>query len=72
MSIDRKKLEQKVIDITEGIADKFRAAGLGADKKVEGDNFTMTQTNRSEPGGEHPVQFRTGESNVDSIEKDKK
>lgn len=29
MSIERKKLEQTVIDITEGIADKFRVAGSG-------------------------------------------
>ena len=70
--IDREKLEETVTDIVEGYADKFRAAGLGADKKVKGDNFTMTQTNRSEPGGEHSVQFKPGESNVDAIEKDKK
>lgn len=70
--IDRKKLEETVTGIVEGYADKFRAAGLGADKKVKGDNFTMTQTDSRNPGGEHPVQFRQGESNADSIEKDKK
>lgn len=71
-TIDRRKLEETVTGIVEGYANKFRAAGLGADNKVKGDNFTMTQTNRSEPGGEHPVQFRPGESNADAIEKGKK
>ena len=70
--IDRKKLEEKVTGIVEGYADKFRAAGLGKVKKVEGDNFTMTQTNNRNEGGEHPVQFKPRESNVDAIEKDKK
>ena len=70
--IDRKKLEETVTGIVEGYADKFRAAGVGKDKKIQGDNFTMTQTNRRESGGGHPVQFKPGESNVDSVEKDKK
>ncbi len=70
--IDRKKLEEMVTGIVEGYADEFREAGVEAGKKIEGNNFTMTQTNNRKPGGEHPVQFKPGESNVDSIEKDKK
>ena len=70
--IDRKKLEETVTGIVEGFADKFRKAGLGADKKVEGDNFTMTQTNDRNPGGEHQVQFRPEESNEDLVDKDEK
>ena len=70
--IDRKKLEETVTGIVEGFADKFRKAGLGADKKVEGDNFTITQTGDRNPGGEHQVQFRPEDSNEDSVDKDEK
>ncbi|MDO8496308.1 MAG: hypothetical protein Q7S43_02995 [bacterium] len=71
--IDREKLEETVTGIVEGYADKFRAAGLGADKKVKGDNFTMTHAeNNYEPSSGQPVQFKPGESNVDAVEKDKK